>query len=132
MSTAIDLCNAITSDGHSCHHIAGQGTNHRGNGHCYLHEGEGNAPKPRLGYVYLIKPIGHNVYKIGCTTDCTRRFKTMRNTYPFKFECVGKNYYKDYEYAERYWHEYFKNRKLQGEWFLLSDHDVQTFLGDES
>lgn len=84
----------------------------------------------RDGWVYILKPVGHNVYKVGCTTDLARREKTMGKAYGFDIEYVAFNYYSDYEGAERWWHEHFKkrNKYLIGEWFLLTSEDIHYFI----
>lgn len=83
---------------------------------------------PVAGFVYMLQPTGHNVYKIGCTVDLDRRVKTMRNKYGFDVEYIATAFYIDYNLAETAWHEYFKSKKLISEWFLLSDEDVKYFI----
>jgi hypothetical protein len=81
------------------------------------------------GYVYLIKPTGHNVYKIGCSVNPTRRLKALQSRVKgVSLEIVTAILYVDYEAAERHWHHRFSSFRLSSEWFALPDAEVQAFL----
>lgn len=80
------------------------------------------------GYVYLLKPVDHNVYKIGCTTDLDRRMKQYKRKYKFQVEYVASLFYDNYQHAEQRWQSKFNKYKLSGEWFVLPDAEVQLFI----
>jgi hypothetical protein len=61
--------------------------------------------------------------KIGITTNLTERLRTIRSSNPFSLEVeyygLGKGY------LEEYWHNEFKEKHHQGEWYCLSVDDVE-------
>ena len=80
------------------------------------------------GYVYLICDPANNTYKIGVTRNLnSKRIKklqtgnstelhivyTIETKYPFRLESLLHNKYND--------------KKLNGEWYALSNIDVSTF-----
>ncbi len=81
------------------------------------------------GYVYLMKPVGHNVYKIGETINPHKRLEV----YQKKFDC--KLQYVDYAQVgednkwiiERKLHLKFWRYHLGGDWFVLPDDAVSNF-----
>ena len=80
--------------------------------------------KPRSGFVYLVREKSEGQIKIGKAIDVNNRLKTFNVKLPFKidlmytFECV------DYSEAEITLHEFFANKRTNGEWFALDDSDV--------
>lgn len=81
-----------------------------------------------MSYVYLICDPDQNVYKIGVTRNIVQnRLKklqtgnsselhivyTVETDYPFRLETLL--------------HNKFSNKKVQGEWYKLSDEDVKNF-----
>jgi len=74
-----------------------------------------------LGVVYLIKSGRH--YKIGHTNALARREYELAIQLP----AVHRIKTDDPEGIERYWHERFKNRRADSEWFNLSASDVAAF-----
>jgi hypothetical protein len=82
----------------------------------------------RNGYVYLLKSdTGH--YKIGRTIDPENRQKTFGVQLPFnvQFECLIKS--DDNHKLEKSLHERFEHRRVRGEWFDLTDDDVEYIKG---
>lgn len=77
------------------------------------------------GYVYLIK-FG-NEYKIGNSNNVERRFREIRTQMPYSGKIIHTIATGDPEGIEAYWHQYFKEKRLKGEWFNLSNHDVKYF-----
>lgn len=75
-----------------------------------------------MGYVYIIKN-NSNLYKIGCTCNLNERTKRLNYMNGgisiiliFKFD--------DYKYYENKFHKLFKDKRQLGEWFNLSDNDL--------
>jgi hypothetical protein len=87
----------------------------------------GDAP----GYVYLIQPDKHNVYKIGCSTHAERRLKSLQSDKAYRLEIVATNHYPAYKQAELQWHFVFKKYHLSGDWFALPDSAIEQFKRGE-
>lgn len=79
------------------------------------------APTP--GYVYLLKsPYG---YKIGKTVNIRSRTRLFEVKLPFKFTLEHHAFFDDYSAAESQLHRRFASRRLEGEWFDLTEDDVR-------
>lgn len=81
----------------------------------------------RAGYVYLIRPVGHNVYKIGCAVDLDKRLIRYKSKYAFPIELVAAIYYSNYTRAEHDWHMHYSQYCLANEWFVLPESEVEYF-----
>lgn len=78
------------------------------------------------GYVYLIRAsTGH--YKIGRTKDISNRFNFFVVKLPFEIELIHHFEVDDMREAEAKLHEKYKAKRVNGEWFNLTDEDV-TFI----
>ena len=78
-----------------------------------------------IGHVYLLKH--DKVYKIGRSKDAVRRYKEIRTQMPYTTEEVHVIETDDPVGIENYWHNRFKDKRLDGEWFELSSADVKAF-----
>jgi Meiotically up-regulated gene 113 len=78
-----------------------------------------------FGFVYLMK--SGRFYKIGHTNALGRREYELAIQLPEKAAMVHSIKTDDPEGIERYWHERFKDRRANGEWFNLSASDVAAF-----
>jgi hypothetical protein len=75
------------------------------------------------GYIYIIKSdFG---YKIGKSKDAKNRVKNIGLQLPFKIELIFQFYVEGYHMKEKQLHEQFKNKHINGEWFNLSDEDIE-------
>jgi hypothetical protein len=78
-----------------------------------------------VGYVYLLR---HNEeYKIGRSIDVTRRYKEIKVQMPHKMEEIHVIETDDPSGIEAYWHNRFRDKRLQGKWFKLSPDDIKAF-----
>lgn len=82
------------------------------------------------GYVYLIGPKGHNVFKVGRSTDPNRRLITIQRKTQIELECVASLLSDDCMRAEYEWHLRFGRYRLPGagEWFALPPEAVCDFM----
>ncbi|OSC38742.1 GIY-YIG nuclease family protein [Mycobacterium decipiens] len=77
------------------------------------------------GVVYLIR--SGRYHKIGRSNDLGRRSYEIALQLPEKAVLVHSFETDDPAGIERYWHERFKDRRQNGEWFILSPADVAAF-----
>jgi hypothetical protein len=81
--------------------------------------------KEEIGHVYLLKH--DKVYKIGKSIDAARRYKEIKTQMPHITEEIHIIKTDDPSGIEAYWHNRFKDKRLEGEWFKLSAYDVKAF-----
>lgn len=84
-----------------------------------------DAAQPVPGYVYLVR--SGKYHKIGRSNDPGRRAYEIALQLPEKVEVVHTIQTDDAVGIERYWHERFKDRRRNGEWFLLTKVDTAAF-----
>ncbi|VBA55317.1 hypothetical protein LAUMK191_03325 [Mycobacterium attenuatum] len=84
-----------------------------------------DAAQPVPGSVYLVR--SGKYHKIGRSNDHGRRAYEIGLQLPEKLEVVHTIDTDDAVGIERYWHERFKDRRRNGEWFLLTKADVAAF-----
>lgn len=81
-------------------------------------------PRPRDGYVYLIRS-DTGCYKIGCARNPEDRLRTFEVKLPFRVEYLVLIKTNDMRRLEGQLHAKFTDKRISGEWFNLSDDDVQ-------
>ena len=81
----------------------------------------------RIGEVYLFKHGHYNQYRIGRTFDLLRRGSEIRIQLPERAILVHSIKTVDPEGIETYWLNRFKTKKMNGDWFNLSQTDVNEF-----
>lgn len=86
---------------------------------------DGDAPK--VGFVYLLQHGSKREYKIGRTGNAIRREGEINIELPHGVEPVHVITTDDAAGIENYWHRRFAEKRLKGEWFLLSADDVRAF-----
>ncbi|ORJ52611.1 GIY-YIG nuclease family protein [Mycobacterium simiae] len=86
-------------------------------------DADGAQPVP--GYVYLVK--SGKFHKIGRSNDHGRRTYEIGLQLPDKLEVVHTIETDDAIGIERYWHERFRDRRRNGEWFALTKADIAAF-----
>lgn len=74
----------------------------------------------------LLDPPG--LYKIGRTADLNQRLRELKRLVPVPLSLVGAIVTDDAGQLERDLHEHFADKREQGEWFRLSDKDVEYFM----
>lgn len=72
---------------------------------------------------YLIKSqLGY--YKIGFSSNVNRRFETLNKATPDSLKLIHVIKTWQYRDVEKYLHDKFEHKRYDGEWFKLSDEDV--------
>jgi len=79
-----------------------------------------------VGYIYLIK--SNYGFKIGKSQNIKQRSKLFGVLMPFKFDYIFKKKCKDYHNLELKLHEMFEHKNLNGEWFQLSEDDINMII----
>ena len=77
------------------------------------------------GYVYLLK--SGKFYKIGSTNNPDRRQYEIGLQLPEKIHNIHSIETDDPSGIEAYWHNRFREKRLQGEWFDLNANDIKIF-----
>jgi hypothetical protein len=79
----------------------------------------------RFGYVYLLE--GDGCHKIGRAKDPTKRTEQLAVQLPYEVNLVCAIASADYAKLEAELHNHFAEKRLNGEWFDLSQEDVNAF-----
>ncbi len=77
---------------------------------------------PIAGYVYLIR--SQYGFKIGKSVNIRSRIKLFSVKLPFPITVEHYAWFEDYTTAERNLHIEFHSKRLEGEWFDLTPHDI--------
>lgn len=83
-----------------------------------------------FGFVYIIQEDYSHRYKIGKTRKLNDRMNLFAVKLPFAFDSIHTIYCDDYHSLERFLHEHFKHKRVRGEWFDLTDKDVEWIKGE--
>jgi hypothetical protein len=84
----------------------------------------------RTGYVYCISDqLGH--YKIGFSKVLDRRIKQLATQPPFELELIHSHLVFDMVAYESAFHHTYRQKRLKGEWFSLSEKDIEAFKTQE-
>jgi Meiotically up-regulated gene 113 len=83
----------------------------------------------QAGFVYAIKADAY--VKIGVAADVKNRILALRTGLPFEITIINTWKRSDATHAERALHRRFKSSRCSGEWFRLSDEDIQVLRRTE-
>lgn len=85
-------------------------------------ETRGLSSNPKPGYIYIIK--SDHGSKIGRSVHIRSRTQLLKIKFPFESEVVYLGYVNDYVVAERHLHRKYAGKHIRGEWYDLSDDDI--------
>ena len=85
--------------------------------------GSGQSASATSGYVYLIK--SKYGYKIGKAVNVKKRSQLFNVKLPFPIEVIHYAHFDNYTEAETRLHNMFSAKRLEGEWFDLTQKDVE-------
>jgi len=92
-------------------------------------------------YLYVIRCLPHNYYKIGITNDLGKRLRDHQTGCPFELKMIfaveadmedflGR----EIIYLENFFHKNYEKINVRGEWFELTEEEIcemSTFLQDD-
>jgi len=85
--------------------------------------------KATNGYVYLVHCVGTDLYKIGRSkVDYYARLSSLQTGCPYELSMIHAVHCDAYGKLERLLHHTFKDKRVRGEWFELSDSDKKSAL----
>lgn len=84
---------------------------------------EATKERQRHGFIYVIK--GDRYCKIGQAVDVPTRIEQFSPALPFPVEIIHTFATDDMNAAENELHERFADKRTGGEWFALSEEDIQ-------
>lgn len=81
------------------------------------------------GKVYLVGIPDEERYKIGWTRGkIDKRISPLQTGNPKKIEVIHLFETEHYMYVETWMHKQFASKRMEGEWFELSQEDVNSFI----
>jgi hypothetical protein len=84
--------------------------------------------KDEIGFIYIIKDISkENIYKIGKTKYLQERLNALSTGNP-NLEIIATKQTSKFHILERKIHKYYKANRIKGEWFKLSDIELQYII----
>jgi len=89
-----------------------------------LHSRKEKDEKGFEGFVYLIGNHEQKIYKIGLSRQPKERYKAFRTKLPFEVEVIHQIETTDMKKAEKVLHNWMNDKNAHGEWFNLSQADV--------
>jgi len=82
--------------------------------------------KDKSGYIYIIQSLTESTnYKIGRAKDAIERIHRLEVKLPFAIDVIHVISCSNRYDAERQMHERYKDRRLNGEWFKLTEEDIR-------
>lgn len=80
------------------------------------------------GYVYLLYSPTNNTYKIGRAKEVYNRYGSIAKQSPVEIKLVHQFKSSNASKAERELHSRYASKRVLGEWFSLSEQDVEAII----
>lgn len=87
-----------------------------------------NKAKPKIGFIYFVQAAKLGV-KIGFTTNLESRMKSLQTASPHLLELISFIGAVD-SLEEFKAHEFFKEKKIRGEWFNIDEEEIYDYIHD--
>ncbi|MES2455002.1 MAG: GIY-YIG nuclease family protein [Bacteroidota bacterium] len=78
----------------------------------------------QIGYVYFLQEKKYHTVKIGRSLNLDRRLGIFVTDLPYRVELIGYILSLNYEGIELAFHKHFRHKRLDGEWFELTQEEV--------
>jgi hypothetical protein len=82
----------------------------------------------RTGSVYLVRNDHNGMVKVGRSLNVEKRLKTLQTSNPFPLTLILTILTNDSPQVESNLHKIFRHKRVYGEWFNLSDQDIDLVL----
>lgn len=79
------------------------------------------------GFVYLVDAVGTTWYKIGQSISPSKRLHSISCKAPYDCRFIHVFEVEDMTGTEQFWHKHFDDKRVNGEWFELTQEDVNLF-----
>ena len=91
----------------------------------FVRGGKKREDQDRSGFVYVIEDTGSGYFKIGMSRDPVKRFEQIQPVLPFETLITCTFEVEDRYAAESFLHRRFSGKRAKGEWFDLSEEDLE-------
>ena len=82
--------------------------------------------KKKWGYLYILNC--KNIYTIGVSRNVENRI-TQLTKMPYEIKCEYKKWVYNPYHVEKFFHETFEHKRVNGEWFNLDANDLRYITG---
>lgn len=89
------------------------------------------AVRSNEGYVYILQVEGQPYYKIGCATNPLVRMRELQCASPRPMMLIHTIRAENMCKLERQFHLHYQDKRVQGEWFSLSQRDINALRAIE-
>ena len=87
-----------------------------------------NSKKKKPGCVYFIG-CNETGVKIGFSTNVKGRLKSLNISSPYTLSLIDTIECSNYEQVEKWAHEYFAPRRMNSEWFDITEKEIKDWIG---
>lgn len=81
-----------------------------------------------IGYVYLLRIVGTDLYKIGVSTNPKRRVSDIASYLPYDLELLAMNQINKPYQLEQGLIDLYQSKRIKNEWFCLSIENAKEIM----